>query len=194
MIVPASSFTATLEVKKSKFIASAFYCDSFEALKAAIARTRAENPGARHVVHAAVIGTQFSMSDDKEPRNTAGRPALEVLKGSGITNIGLTITRYFGGILLGTGGLVKAYGDSAKAALAGIRTEEYTPRALVRITTGYELHQGVMRILESFDAMDASEDFGSEVIVKAKVPVACKEQLEQEFAGFSSGTIHIVWC
>src|SRR5574344_183749 len=75
---------------------------------------------ATHVVHAFVTGTfgeVNGMSDDGEPAGTAGRPVLEVLKGSNITNVLLTVTRYFGGTLLGTGGLVKAYGDCAKLAI-----------------------------------------------------------------------------
>lgn len=72
---------------------------------------------ATHVVHAFSVGLKsetFGMSDDGEPSGTAGRPVLDVLKGSGITNILLTVTRYFGGTLLGTGGLVHAYSESAK--------------------------------------------------------------------------------
>ena len=98
----------------------------FKAISSKVKQIRDEHPNATHVVHAAVIGPKgdlYSMSDDREPKNTAGRPALEVLKGSGVTNILVCIVRYFGGTLLGTGGLVKAYGDSTKEVLGVIKTE-----------------------------------------------------------------------
>ena len=110
-----------LIVKKSRFIAIARKCNDPAEVKRIVDQTRAQYPDATHVVHAAVMGSQFSYSDDHEPKNTAGRPALEVLKGSGITNIIVLIIRYFGGTLLGTGGLVKAYGDSTKMVLDGWR-------------------------------------------------------------------------
>ena len=194
MIVPAETACAEIEVRKSRFIACAFYCDSFDALKKAIADTRALHPGARHVVHAAIIGTQFSVSDDREPKNTAGRPVLEVLKGSGVTNVGLTVTRYFGGILLGTGGLVKAYGDSAKAVLAVLKTEEYTPRVSVLIRVGYELHDQAQRILTACQATDINCDFADSVTVTAMVPASCKDRLEHDFSEASNGRATPVWC
>ena len=77
-------------VKKSRFISIALPCSSLEEIKSLVKQIRDEHPNATHVVHAAVIGPKgdlYSMSDDREPKNTAGRPALEVLKGSGVTNI-----------------------------------------------------------------------------------------------------------
>ena len=122
---------AELVVKKSRFISIARICSSPADVKRIVDETRARFPDATHVVHAAVMGSQFSFSDDHEPRNTAGRPALEVLKGSGITNIIVLIIRYFGGTLLGTGGLVKAYGDSTKLVLDGIKTDELIEKCVL---------------------------------------------------------------
>src|ERR671921_1142335 len=90
---------------------------------------RAEMPDAAHHVYAYIVGhgatTTLGMSDDGEPSGTAGRPVMAVLKGSGLGDVALVITRYFGGTLLGTGGLVRAYGDAAKAVLAILpRTEK----------------------------------------------------------------------
>ena len=132
--------TTELVVKKSRFISIAKVCENPADVKRLVDETRAKYPDATHVVHAAVMGNQFSFSDDHEPKNTAGRPALEVLKGSGITNIIVLIVRYFGGTLLGTGGLVKAYGDSAKLVLDGIETEDLVEKTDFRVTIGY-LHK-----------------------------------------------------
>ena len=100
-----------IEIKKSRFISIAYPVSSLEEVKKRVLETRALHPSATHVVHSAVVGksgTLYSSSDDREPKNTAGRPSLEVLKGSGITDICVCTVRYFGGTLLGTGGLVKA--------------------------------------------------------------------------------------
>lgn len=118
-----SEAQAELVVKKSRFIAIARKCTSTQMAKDLVKEVRAQHPKANHVVHAAVIGNEFSFSDDKEPKNTAGRPAFEVLKGSGVNNICILIVRYFGGTLLGTGGLVHAYSDAAKLVLSKIKTD-----------------------------------------------------------------------
>ena len=99
--------TAEIEIKKSRFISIAYPVESLEEVKEKVIYTRSLHPNATHVVHSAVVGksgTLCSSSDDREPKNTAGRPSLEVLKGSGITNICVCTVRYFGGTLLGTGG------------------------------------------------------------------------------------------
>lgn len=191
MIVPSCSNTVEIEVKKSRFIATAFYCDSFDELKKIISQTRSENPGANHVVHAAIIGTQFSVSDDHEPKNTAGRPALEVLKGSGISNIGLTITRYFGGTLLGTGGLVKAYGDSAKAALATLQTEEFILRKQVCFNIGYEYQKSVTRILESCKATEINIEYSDALCIKALLPLEQITNLQNQVKELTLGKLII---
>ena len=130
----SSEFT----VKGSRFLSELFPCESQAMAKDIIKAQKAKYPDATHVVHAFVLGLSseiLGMSDDGEPSGTAGRPALDVLKGYGCTNVLLTITRWFGGTLLGTGGLVKAYGDGAKQVLhaatdAGL-FEEYVKKYLV---------------------------------------------------------------
>jgi uncharacterized YigZ family protein len=139
-----------IEVKKSRFIAIACPCESSQQVKELVAQTRKEHPQANHVVHAAVMGPNgdmFSMSDDHEPKNTAGRPALEVLKGSGITDIIVMVVRYFGGTLLGTGGLVKAYGDSVKAVLDGVTTEELIEKSRFNMIVGYDSYEQMKKLL-----------------------------------------------
>jgi uncharacterized YigZ family protein len=108
-------------IKGSRFLSELFPCDSQAAARELVKSQKAKYADATHVVHAFVIGPGaevMGMSDDGEPSGTAGRPALDVLRGRGCTNTVLTITRWFGGTLLGTGGLVKAYGNGAKGVLA----------------------------------------------------------------------------
>ena len=179
--------TTELVVKKSRFISIAKVCESPADVKRLVDETRAKYPDATHVVHAAVMGNQFSFSDDHEPKNTAGRPALEVLKGSGITNIIVLIVRYFGGTLLGTGGLVKAYGDSAKLVLDGIETEELVGKTDFRVTIGYDMYESVKRILSAVGADSVNEDFATEITVTGRIPLSEKENLSSRISDLSNG-------
>ena len=179
--------TAELIVKKSRFISIARICTSPSDVKRIVDETRRQFPDATHVVHAAVMGSQFSFSDDHEPKNTAGRPALEVLKGSGITNIIVLIIRYFGGTLLGTGGLVKAYGDSTKLVLDGIQTEELVEKTAFSLTIGYDLYESTKRILASAKADNIKEDFGTEITITGCIPTSSKEQLASQISDLSNG-------
>ena len=178
---------AELIVKKSRFIAIARTCSDPADVKRIVDQTRAQYPDATHVVHAAVMGSQFSYSDDHEPKNTAGRPALEVLKGTGITNIIVLIIRYFGGTLLGTGGLVKAYGDSTKMVLDGIATEELVEKARFSLTIGYEMYESVKRILGALKADSVTEDFATEISISGQIPISEKESLVSRISDLSNG-------
>ena len=176
-----------LIVKKSRFISIARTCNDPAEVKRIVDETRAMYPDATHVVHAAVMGNQFSFSDDHEPKNTAGRPALEVLKGSGITNIIVLIIRYFGGTLLGTGGLVKAYGDSTKLVLDGIATEELVDKTSFTLTIGYELYDNVKRLLSSVNTEIQNESFGTEITITGAIPVSNKDTLSSQISELSNG-------
>ena len=182
-----------LIVKKSRFISIARMCNTPADVKHLVDETRAKYPDATHVVHAAVMGNQFSFSDDHEPKNTAGRPALEVLKGSGITNIIVLIVRYFGGTLLGTGGLVKAYGDSTKLVLDGIATEELVEKASFSLTIGYEMYENVKRILTSLNADSIKEDFGTEISISGQIPASEKDSLSSRISDLSNGRRSVVF-
>ncbi len=159
-------------VKKSRFIAIARYAGSLEEVKDIVKSVRDEHPKANHVVHAAVIGksgTLYSSSDDKEPKNTAGRPALEVLKGSGITNITVCIVRYFGGTLLGTGGLVKAYGDAVKSVLEKVRTEELKEKERMVLNFTYEYYTLLKRLFDKFSVKVDNEDFSTDIKISLTI-------------------------
>ena len=176
-----------LVVKKSRFISIAKTCASPADVKRIVDETRAQYPDATHVVHAAVIGNQFSFSDDHEPKNTAGRPALEVLKGSGITNVIVLIIRYFGGTLLETGGLVKAYGDSTKLVLDGIATEELVEKTAFTLSISYDLYENTKRILAEVKADSVGEDFGTEITITGRIPLSEKENLSSRISDLSNG-------
>ena len=196
MRIPLESAQIELEVRKSKFLAFAIPCTSLADAKLMVSKLKAEHPGANHVVHAAVIGEhgdEFSYSDDREPKNTAGRPALEVLKGSGITNVAIFIVRYFGGTLLGTGGLVKAYGDSAKRVLEILKTEELIEKCNFSLTTSYNLYEPIKKLLLEFDAAIVNEQFATNVIIEGTLAVTGKEQVSLGITELSSGRDTVVF-
>lgn len=122
-----SEFTSTLEIKKSKFIAFIAPYKSFDSM---MLRLKEQHPKARHFVYAYRYLNEFQQivensSDDGEPKGTSGRPALSVLSGAEIINTAVIIVRYFGGVRLGTGGLVKAYSDAVNLALNTSELKQY---------------------------------------------------------------------
>ncbi|MDD4574390.1 MAG: YigZ family protein [Sphaerochaeta sp.] len=196
MRIPLESVQTELEVRKSKFLAFAMPCTSLTEAKHMVNTLKAEHPGANHVVHAAVVGDhgdEFSYSDDREPKNTAGRPVLEVLKGSGITNVAIYIVRYFGGTLLGTGGLVKAYGESAKQVLEIIRTEELIEKCNFSITTSYNLYEPIKKLLIEANAAIVDEQFATDVVIEGTLAITEKDRVSSGITELSNGRDQVVF-
>lgn len=155
MYVLSSYCQNEIVVKKSRFLSEGFFVESPEYAREILKRQKQTYKDARHVVHAFVIGKERSISgssDDGEPKGTAGRPALLVLQHSQVTNIMITITRWFGGVLLGTGGLVKAYTDSAKSLLEVATLKELKSQKCFKIMCGYNEADLIKSILEKDNA------------------------------------------
>lgn len=132
--------TGEVVEKKSRFIASVFSVESEEMAAEFIEKTKKQYWDARHNCYAYVIGAdggRQKCSDDGEPQGTAGRPMLDVLLNEQIRNILVIVTRYFGGTLLGTGGLVRAYSMAAKAGIDASRIVTKCPASRIRIITDY---------------------------------------------------------
>lgn len=192
MLILKERAEAEIEIKKSRFIAIALPTETMDDVKKHVTEIRSEHPDATHVVHAAVIGkagTMYSSSDDREPKNTAGRPALEVLKGSGITNITVCIVRYFGGTLLGTGGLVKAYGDSTKEVLKIAETEPLIEKTSFRMVLPYNSYTLIKRLFETTEATVAKEDFNINISVEGILPASNYEKLKSGADDIGQGKI-----
>lgn len=192
MLILKERAEAEIEIKKSRFIAIALPTETMDDVKKHVTEIRKEHPDATHVVHAAVIGkagTMYSSSDDREPKNTAGRPALEVLKGSGITNITVCIVRYFGGTLLGTGGLVKAYGDSTKEVLKIAETEPLIEKTSFRMVLPYNSYTLTKRLFETTEATVTKEDFDINISVEGILPASNYEKLKSGADDIGQGKI-----
>lgn len=148
------SYTAEYTEKHSRFIATAFFCDSEEAAVEIINAQKSKYWDARHNVYAYILqnGT-MRFSDDGEPHGTAGMPVLDVIKGSGITNVLVVVTRYFGGVLLGTGGLVRAYSTSARDALNNAQRVLMCACTQFSIVCDYANHSRLVRLIEDEGGM-----------------------------------------
>lgn len=172
-------------IKGSRFLSELFPCTTQAGARELVKAQKAKYADATHVVHAFIIGPSgevMGMSDDGEPSGTAGRPALDVLRGRKCTNTLLTITRWFGGTLLGTGGLVKAYGNGAKQVLAAADQaglfEELVAKKSFTFTSDYSLYKLIKNNMELFHISNLTEDFGTEITIKGEI-------YEDEFQIFS---------
>jgi len=175
ILVSIPEAAAEFTVKKSVFRAEVFYTDNATEAKEIIKRQKERYRDAQHVVHAFVIGETGAIlgcSDDGEPAGTAGQPVLAVLKGSEITNILVTVTRWFGGTLLGTGGLVKAYSATAKEALAKVHTEPLIQKAAFTCECSYDNHNLLLRAAAALPISFAQTEFTQTVRLSGSIPLA----------------------
>jgi len=183
-----------LEERRSRFVATAFYLDSIESVKAEIKQMRQKHKDASHVVHAFAYGKLHSlitgMSDDGEPKGTAGRPVLDSILGRSITNVLVMVVRYFGGTLLGTGGLVQAYGKSAQQALDELQLRELYDCQTVTIDCSYDSHRALMRLLREFEIEELSESFGERVCLSFRIRDIVALDLEQKIHESLGHLIH----
>lgn len=158
--------TAEYSEKHSRFIATAFHCESETQAGEIIAAQKSKYWDARHNVYAYILQNGTArFSDDGEPHGTAGMPILEVIKGSGITNVLIVVTRYFGGILLGTGGLVRAYSTSARDALLNAQKVLMCVCQEFTIDCDYGNYDRLSRLITDYNGMIQSTDFTDKVTV-----------------------------
>lgn len=142
--------TGEIVEKKSRFIANVFSVESVSEAEERISEIQKKYWDARHNCYAFVIGADSSISrcsDNGEPSGTAGKPILEVIKGASVTNILIIVTRYFGGVLLGTGGLVRAYTQAAQAGLAASTIGDVVYATKLHLTADYNLINNIQYYL-----------------------------------------------
>ena len=157
---------ARTEVRRSLFIASVSPAATAEDADAFVASVRAKYPDATHNCYAYIAGAEnpsVRFSDDGEPGGTAGQPMLEVLKKRGLTAVAVVVTRYFGGIKLGAGGLVSAYTDSVVSGIDAAGTVTMTERSLVEVRAGYQEFSRADSALIRLGAERMSADYGEDV-------------------------------
>lgn len=190
-------FQTEIVIKHSRFIAEVFPVESQSKARELLKEQKQKYFDATHVVHAFVIGKNaevLGMSDDGEPSGTAGRPVLDVLKGSGCTNIMLTVTRYFGGTLLGTGGLVKAYSDSAKAVLEITKFEPLIEKTEFKFSLPYDMYEKIKYLFNHYHIDSIKEDFTENITISGIIYAEEFSNFKTEIEEISNARIKIQTC
>ena len=183
---------AELVEKKSRFIATIRPVSSEEEAVAFIEEMKKKYYDARHNCSAFVIGSKGELtrsSDDGEPSGTAGRPMLEVLTGSGIRNIAAVVTRYFGGVLIGTGGLVRAYSGAVKMALEQCETITRRYGVQMLIKTDYNGVGNIQYLLGSKDVVIQDSVYAADVQMTVLVPIEEYDRLCKELVEATNGRV-----
>ena len=183
---------AELVEKKSRFIATVRPVSTEEEAVAFIDEMKKKYYDARHNCSAFVIGSKGELtrsSDDGEPSGTAGRPMLEVLTGSGIRNVAVVVTRYFGGVLLGTGGLVRAYSGAVKMALEQCETITRRFGVQLMIRTDYNGVGKIQYLLGSRNVVIQDSVYAADVEMTVLVPIEEYEKLCKELVEATNGRV-----
>jgi uncharacterized YigZ family protein len=195
--VPAARARVEEVILRSRFITTAAPVTSVDEAKAFIAEIRAAFPDATHNCYAFAAGPPGStamagMSDDGEPSGTAGRPMLAVVLGSGVGDLAVVVTRYFGGTKLGTGGLVRAYSGGVKAVLQVLQVREKVTYATLLASGPYSYVTPVERLLPGHEATILDREFAADVTWQIQVPEERVEALAAALVELSHGEIEIV--
>jgi uncharacterized YigZ family protein len=181
--IPARETRTEIQVLNSRFIATAAPVFTVEEARAFVTRIKNEFADATHNVPAYLVGHGASViahcHDDGEPSGTAGRPALAVLQGSGLGDVAVVVTRYFGGTKLGTGGLVRAYGDAVRAVLEVLPRAEKVPTHRVLIVLPYPFFERVRLAIQAHHGQTLDEVFAVDVTLTARFPI-------EHFAAFQA--------
>jgi uncharacterized YigZ family protein len=195
VLVPTGKSLEIIEIKKSRFISIAMYVSSAEEAREVVKVIKLEYSDSSHVVYAFLSGSNadiFGFSDDREPSGTAGRPVLEVVKGSGITNIIVLVVRYFGGTKLGTGGLVKAYTEAAKLSLKHLAVEELVAKTGFTLNLTYNLYDQIIKILKKNSAEITDLVFDTQIHISGIIPEKELSAADITIRDVSSGKIRLV--
>lgn len=191
--VPAEEIRRELVILNSRFIAVLAPAFGVDEARALLARMRSEFPDATHHVSAWLIGAGAAViehcSDDGEPPGMAGRPALSVLRGSGLGDVAVVVTRYFGGTKLGTGGLVRAYTESVQQVVAAVPRAFRLPVHVVMLALPYSLLSQVRRLVMAHHGQVLSETFGADVTMILQFPVDAWSGFQVALSEISAGNL-----
>ncbi|PKM52413.1 MAG: YigZ family protein [Firmicutes bacterium HGW-Firmicutes-7] len=181
--------------KKSKFLCSLIQVETEEEAMEYILSIRKKHFDANHNCFAYIVGLNDQsierFNDDKEPSGTAGKPMLEVLKGAGLKNVVAVVTRYFGGVLLGTGGLIKAYTDAVKTCLGEATIYESTMCEKIKVEVEYALLPKIEYLLHSSNQMIYDTLYLEKVTLILFLEQALSEKIKNEIIELSNGKANI---
>ncbi len=191
--VPLTEIRRELMVSNSRFISTLAPAFSIDEARAFMARIKHEFADASHNVPVYIIGggntvTEY-FSDDGEPSGTSGKPALAVMRGSGLGDAVLVITRYFGGTLLGTGGLVKAYTESAQLVVNAVGRGQRVPVHIAMIALPYNLLERLRLVVTRQRGEVLGEDFAADITMTVRLPVDSFESFQNDLRELSAGKL-----
>jgi len=193
MFVPAGESSHWTEIKRSKFIGQARLVNDRASVQAVVRARRAEHDGCNHVVHAfrihlpAAASPVIGWNDDGEPGGTAGRPVMDVISGSKVFNVVVTVARFFGGIKLGAGGLVHAYSECAQGALSALPIVAVIDESPFSLEISYDLYERARQVLAGHAARIETETFGSAVHITGAMPVHRLDSCDQQLRDLTRG-------
>ena len=193
-IVPFGQGEAEYVEKRSRFIGHVWPVDSEEEARRYIEETRKRHHDARHNCWCYVLreGNILRYGDDGEPQGTAGQPMLNVFLREEVTNVCCVVTRYFGGILLGAGGLTRAYGGTAKLALNEAGVSRMRLWATIAIPCSYAMYERVRLLLEMEGGIIAGTDFGADVVLSVLRPAEQTQSLQEKLTELSAGQLELL--
>ena len=192
MFIVKTTASAETRVKNSRFLAEVFPVSSPEEAKEAWRFRKETYDNGGHIVYAFTVGNKQNISgcsDDGEPSGTAGKPVLAVLLGSGLTNAMITVARWFGGTKLGTGGLVHAYGEAAKAALGNAELIELVPMTDVELNLAYNLYNQFISKSAPLGFSITTEDFSTDIKITGTLMTENVPALETMLQEIGNGRI-----
>ena len=193
-IVPFAEAEAEMIEKRSRFIGHIWRVESEEEARAFIEQTKKKHYDARHNCWCYIIreGNVLRYSDDGEPQGTAGQPMLNVFQREEVTNVCCVVTRYFGGILLGAGGLTRAYGGTAKLALDAAGISHMRLWATLAVPCSYPLYERMRLLVESCGGIITDSDFGADIVLTVTLPAEDVEGFQAKVTEFSAGQIEVL--
>ncbi len=195
-LVPAGCGEAEYVEKRSRFIARVWPVESEAEAVAHIEAMRKQHYDARHNVYAYIVrdGGIMRYSDDGEPQGTSGQPTLNVFRAQEITNFCCVVTRYFGGILLGTGGLVRAYSTAAKMALEDAGISRMALWKSIELGCTYSQFERIKRLLEEHEAVIENTDFGADIVFSALLREDMVEGFAKALTELTAGSCEYLEC
>ena len=181
-------------IERSRFIGKVFTVKTEDEAREYINSVKKEHPFATHNCYAYVAerGAIARFSDDGEPQGTAGMPMLEVLKNRGLSDTLVVITRYFGGIKLGAGGLVRAYSSTAAAALDEAGVEELRPSNVIKVVVAYDKYSAFLKFCEKRTIITTDTAYGENVEITVAVPTKDAAEFKEKLTDFMVGKVEII--
>ncbi len=190
--IPTAPGEAEFQEKRSTFLGHVRPVETEDEAKAFVAAMKKQYHDARHNCWCYLLrGGVERYSDDGEPQGTAGIPMLEVFRRAGVTNAVCVVTRYFGGILLGTGGLLRAYTKSAKDALDAAGVSAVRRWVSVALPCSYALLERVKAAVAAADGVVSDLEYGADVVLRALLPEECAEPFRTQVRDLSAGAVEV---